>query len=140
MRPLSSFLAACAVFVIVSGCALVQPSTELGALGYKNQGFEKEVHYQGPLAIVLPDNTRLESNNGKLDIINSATATFDAQLQQQQMIWDNVSALITEGMKLVREYMTLQAAQLPDQAVNSPGWKQQLFDELLARIKAETGG
>ena len=92
--------------VVLAGCGLTQPSTEIGAVGYKNVGFEKAVHYEGPLAIVMPDGNRLETNAGKLDVTNDATRMFDSQLEARRMdyeltlsIFDRVATLVDSGLK-----------------------------------------
>jgi hypothetical protein len=97
----------CLVFAgCVCGCGLQQPRTEIGMFGYVNTGYEKSLDYQGPLALVLADGTRLETPDGHLSIVNDATKTYQAQLEYQAANQRFVSDLVGQLVPLINTWMT----------------------------------
>jgi hypothetical protein len=144
-------VALCGAAVLLAGCGLVQPSTEIGAVGYKNVGFEKALHYEGPLAIVMPDGNRLETNAGKLDVTNDATRMFDSQLEARRMdyeltlsILDRLVSVGDSAMKYYMQYQQADAGAAGNGGVPvGPAFKDELkqtFLDALREWKSEQDG
>ena len=125
--------------VCCTGCAVEQPRTEIGAIGYVNEGFEKSVTFHGPMSLLLPDGNRLESPDGRLEITNDATKMFEAQIEARRMDHQLILGIISEVMPFARDLLMSQltAPEVPATQPESSRWDR--VADILDRIERRLG-